>query len=206
MKTKNIFFLACSLMLMLLTFSACSDDDEKEGKGDKSELIGTWTSQEEGAITFYEDGTCFWGTDGRCEYVYRDGILRVDFGDNEILEFEVTIKKGKLTLVDVEYPDDIYVFYKDGGSSENPDEGASVLVGTWKGYDIDGESIMLVFRKDGTCNADGDEAEYTYNSKTKMLVLDYGDSYPDELQIISLTSTKMTIDLGDGDTVILRKQ
>lgn len=44
-------------MLMLLVFSSCSNNKEN-GVG-KSELIGTWFSQEEGTVTFCEDELAF---------------------------------------------------------------------------------------------------------------------------------------------------
>lgn len=92
----------------------------------------------------------------------------------------------------------------DGGSSKDKND-ASGLVGTW-GFNDDG-ICYITFRADGTGRYEDDSEdsffEYTYNEKTSLLILDFGDGDTDILNVVSITSSELILkDPEDGYIII----
>lgn len=82
---------------------------------------------------------------------------------------------------------------------------ASGLVGTWR-FNDDG-IYYVTFRADGIGRYEDDSEdslfEYTYNEKTSLLILDFGDGDADILNVVSITSSELILeDPEDGYTVI----
>lgn len=113
-KLRKLFWALGSVLVVLfaLTFSSCSDDDDKgdKDKGDASSLVGTWRFNDDGVyyITFNDDGT------GRYEDDYEDGtfyytysektsllILNFDDDDQGVLRV-VSVTSTTLVLQDME--------------------------------------------------------------------------------------------------------
>lgn len=92
----------------------------------------------------------------------------------------------------------------DGGSGKDKNN-ASGLVGTWR-FNDDGIHYVT-FRADGIGRYEDDSEdslfEYTYNEKTSLLILDFGDGDADILNVVSITSSELILeDPEDGYTVI----
>lgn len=113
-KLRKLFWALGSVLVVLfaLTFSSCSDDDDKgdKDKNDASSLVGTWRFNDDGVyyITFNDDGT------GRYEDDYEDGtfyytysektsllILNFDDDDQGVLRV-VSVTSTTLVLQDME--------------------------------------------------------------------------------------------------------
>lgn len=113
-KLRKLFWALGSVLVVLfaLTFSSCSDDDDKgdKDKSDASSLVGTWRFNDDGVyyITFNDDGT------GRYEDDYEDGtfyytysektsllILNFDDDDQGVLRV-VSVTSTTLVLQDME--------------------------------------------------------------------------------------------------------
>ena len=80
---------------------------------------------------------------------------------------------------------------------------ASSLVGTWR-FNDDGV-YYITFKADGTGRYEDDyedsSFEYIYNEKTALLILDFGHGDQDIVNVVSLTSSKLTLqDPEDGYT------
>lgn len=146
--TKMKFYANCLLAIMVLSFSACSNDEE-ENVGSTSDLIGTWeivsyTYQwkedgkvvEEGIdnenderITFYEDGTFEgaeyydgkWNRSEQGTWSYKNGRITV-WGTYEGGSSEsVTVKELTSSKLVVEYIDKYTedgISYEDYGLTE----------------------------------------------------------------------------------------
>lgn len=88
----------------------------------------------------------------------------------------------------------------DGGKDKGD---ASGLVGTWR-FNDDGV-YYITFKADGTGRYEDDYEdsffEYTYSEKTSLLILDFGHGDQDIVNVVSLTSSKLTLqDPEDGYT------
>ncbi|WP_455781869.1 DUF5640 domain-containing protein [Phocaeicola coprocola] len=87
---------------------------------------------------------------------------------------------------------------------DDKDKGdASSLVGTWR-FNDDGV-YYITFKADGTGRYEDDyedsSFEYIYNEKTALLILDFGHGDQDIVNVVSLTSSKLTLqDPEDGYT------
>lgn len=87
---------------------------------------------------------------------------------------------------------------------DDKDKGdASSLVGTWR-FNDDGV-YYITFKADGTGRYEDDyedsSFEYIYNEKTALLILDFGYGDQDIVNVVSLTSSKLTLqDPEDGYT------
>lgn len=141
MKKINFLWLVIILTLLPISFVSCSDDDE-EGVGSTSELVGTWeivshTYQwkedgiiiEEGTendsntrITFNEDGTCKgaefyndkWNWDWNGTWSYKNGKLSIAYPDSETET--ATVKELTSSKLVLEYIDK---YTEDGTSYED---------------------------------------------------------------------------------------
>lgn len=87
---------------------------------------------------------------------------------------------------------------------DDKDKGdAPSLVGTWR-FNDDGV-YYITFKADGTGRYEDDyedsSFEYIYNEKTALLILDFGHGDQDIVNVVSLTSSKLTLqDPEDGYT------
>lgn len=113
-KLRKLFWALGSVLVVLfaLTFSSCSDDDDKgdKDKSDASSLVGTWRFNDDGVyyITFNDDGTGLYEDDyedGTFYYTYSEKtsllILNFDDDDQGVLRV-VSVTSTTLVLQDME--------------------------------------------------------------------------------------------------------
>lgn len=113
-KLRKLFWALGSVLVVLfaLTFSSCSDDDDKgdKDKSDASSLVGTWRFNDDGVyyITFKADGTGLYEDDyedGTFYYTYSEKtsllILNFDDDDQGVLRV-VSVTSTTLVLQDME--------------------------------------------------------------------------------------------------------
>lgn len=113
-KLRKLFWALGSVLVVLfaLTFSSCSDDDDKgdKDKNDASSLVGTWRFNDDGVyyITFKADGTGRYEDeyeDSSFDYTYneKNSLLMLDFGygDEDVLRV-VSVTSTTLVLQDME--------------------------------------------------------------------------------------------------------
>lgn len=144
MEKNKFLWLTAILMLLSVSFVACSDDEE-ESVGSVSELVGTWESVsytywwkengnivEEGTeresnirVAFYEDGTCNsaeyyngrWNWDEAGTWSYKNGKITIKrtFGGESYSETS-TVKELTSSKLVIEYIDK---YTEDGISYED---------------------------------------------------------------------------------------
>lgn len=143
MKKINFLWLISILMLIPISFTSCSDDDDEIGSA--SELVGTWEivsrtyQQKEGGkvieegtendndsrVTFNEDGTCKvaeyynnkWDWDQSGTWSYKNGKITIRITDeDESWSRTATVKELTSSKLVFEY---INKYTKDGTSYED---------------------------------------------------------------------------------------
>jgi hypothetical protein len=175
------FFVLCSLFIALL-FTACPDGNGGSGGGNANPFIGTWIGTDIDGdnlmVTFTATGVSFswpdW-SDINTEGTYsRNGSTAAlsglyDYDNGEDVSGTATISANAMTITTTPGWYSPYTLARYVPNTANP------FIGTWRGTDIDGDTLTVTFTADTVSFSWPDWPEiatqgtYTFSGSTATL-------------------------------------